>query len=504
MPSMSQGAVPARGVGVRRSELSPAERRVWKAFARGEEVDFRDSPGEDASSGASWGPERTVRASVLRALLLDGPRDDGEIAALRVSGARIAGTLNLRYATVDHAIRLWGCHFERVPNVYGCHFRQLNLSESYLPGLEAATIRVAGVLRLTDCVIPGPVELGGAQIDGVLFMERARLGEPGRGDGRDTLHINHSTFRDDVWAPDLTAHGLITMVGARISGTLNLEEAVLSNPGHTVLHGEMASIANDFRARKIRTDGRVNLRGTSVGGQINFAHARLSNPGGIALRASGCDIGEIWFREAEPIVGEVSLRRSSLRLLNIPPEVWPETVSLDGLSYTSLTPRLPARPRIEVFQRDEAGYVPHSYEQLAAFYRRIGDEKAARNVQIAKQRHYRRTLPWYGRVWGLLQDWAVGYGYRPLRAAGWLVALWAVGVVTFSLHHPVPLKADEHPPFNAYAYALDLLLPIISFGQEDKFAPHGGYQWLSYGLIIAGWTLASTTIAGVSRALNRQ
>ncbi|MEV5572417.1 hypothetical protein AB0L06_20435 [Spirillospora sp. NPDC052269] len=490
---------------MRRSELSRAERRVWRAFARGEEVDFRVSPDEDASSGASWGPERTVRASVLRALLLDGPRRDGEISALRVSGVRIVGTLNLRYATVEHPIRLWGCHFERVPTLHGGHLRKVNLSRSYLPGLEAATIRVAGVLRLTDCVVSGPIELGGAQVDGVLFMERARLGEPDVRLEKDILHLNHTTFRDDVWAPGLQAHGRITLRGARIAGMLNLEDAVLSNPGDTCLDGKTATVENDVRCNQLRAHGRVNLRGTRIGGQLSLWHAKLSNPGDVALRASGCTVGEIWFGGGgTSIEGLVNLRRTSVRLLNMPPHMWPESVYLDGLNYTSLTPRLPARARIEVFLRDKAGYVPHSYEQLAAYYRRVGDEKGARNVQIAKHRHYRRTRPWYGRVWGYLQDWTIGYGYRPLRAAAWLAALWAVGAAVFATHHPPPLKADEHPPFNAFAYSLDLLLPIISFGQEDRFAPHGGYQWLSYALILAGWTLASTTIAGVSRALNRQ
>ncbi|WP_034488386.1 hypothetical protein [Actinomadura oligospora] len=490
---------------MRRSELSRAERRVWRAFARGEEVDFRDSPDEDASSGASWGRERTVRASVLRALLLDGPSQDGEIPALRVSGARIVGTLNLRYATVEHAIRLWGCHFERVPNLYGGRFRQVNLSKSFLPGLEAATIQLSGVLRITDCVIAGPIELGGANFAGALFMNGARLGTPGNTDAKSALHLNHATLTDDLWAPGLQVHGRFTLVGARIAGTLNLDEAVLDHPGHTALDGEMATIANDVRAKHLRADGRINLRGAKIGGQLSLWHAKLSHPGDVALRASGCTIGEIWFGgEGTSIEGLVNLRRTSVRLLNMPPNLWPESVYLDGLSYTSLTPRMAAGARIEVFLRDRAGYVPHSYEQLAAYYRRIGNERNAQNVQIAKHRHYRRTRPWYGRVWGYLQDWTIGYGYRPLRAAGWLAALWAIGATVFALHHPPPLKVDEHPPFNAFSYSLDLLLPIISLGQEDRFAPRGGYQWLSYGLILAGWTLASTTIAGVSRALNRQ
>lgn len=67
-----------------------------------------------------------------------------------------------------------------------------------------------------------------------------------------------------------------------------------------------------------------------------------------------------------------------------------------------------------------------------------------------------------------------------------------------------PLEAAKAPPFNAVFYTLDLLVPIITFGQEPAYAPRGPGQWLSYALITAGWILATTVTAGVSRTLNRQ
>jgi hypothetical protein len=64
------------------ADLTPAERRVWEAFPLGEGVDFREDADDDPAAGASWGPERTVRAEVLRALLLDGPVRDDRIVGL--------------------------------------------------------------------------------------------------------------------------------------------------------------------------------------------------------------------------------------------------------------------------------------------------------------------------------------------------------------------------------------------------------------------------------------
>ncbi|MGP3979349.1 hypothetical protein ACTWQF_36155 [Streptomyces sp. 8N114] len=52
-------------------------------------------------------------------------------------------------------------------------------------------------------------------------------------------------------------------------------------------------------------------------------------------------------------------------------------------------------------QRDADGFVPHSYEQLAASYRCVGDDADARTVQLAKQRQCRATLPWYAKHAGI-------------------------------------------------------------------------------------------------------
>lgn len=78
-----------------------------------------------------------------------------------------------------------------------------------------------------------------------------------------------------------------------------------------------------------------------------------------------------------------------------------------------------------------------------------------------------------------------------------------IGSLAYALHHPAPLKADEAPQFNPVFYTLDLLLPVISFGQEAAFAPTDGYQWLSYALVLTDWILATTVVTGITRTVSR-
>lgn len=483
-------------------ELTPAELRVWRAFSHGASVDFRTQDEDDTARGAAWGPERTVRALVLRALLLNGPRQDGEIPALKLSGARITGTLDLRYGTCEHAVRLSHCHFAAAPQLYGARLRQLNLTGSVLPGLTAGALRVEGVLRLSDCRLHGPVRLGGAQIANALFMERAHLSVADANEP--ALQLNQVTTGDDVWAPGLRIDGETRLNGATVTGSINLNEARLSSPGGPVLDAETLTVEGDLLLRNATVRGWIGLRGARVTGRVDLSHARLANPGDAALRASSCTFGELWIRRGGPMDGILNLRRTQTEVLFLEPESVPDQVLLNNLGYTTLTPQEPAERRLPMLERDGDGYVPHGYEQLTASYLRIGDDRAARLVQLAKQRRHRGTLPWYGRLWGHVQDATVGYGFRPLRAFGWLVSLLAVGSVAYGLRHPRPLKASEAPDFNPVFYTLDLLLPVISFGQEGAFAPKGGYQILAYSLVIAGWILAGTVFAGVSRTVSRQ
>ncbi|MEH0400856.1 hypothetical protein ACFY7V_31585 [[Kitasatospora] papulosa] len=74
-------------------ELNAVESQLWRSFARGGVVDVHD--GLSAA-------ERAVRAEVVAALLLGAGADPapGDRPALRLTGACIAGKLDLRFADI--------------------------------------------------------------------------------------------------------------------------------------------------------------------------------------------------------------------------------------------------------------------------------------------------------------------------------------------------------------------------------------------------------------------
>ncbi|WP_274910788.1 membrane-associated oxidoreductase [Streptomyces sp. WZ-12] len=557
------------------SDLTAVERRVWDAFPSGVAVDLRNGEDEDehgaVPEGDRWGPERTVRGEVLRALVISGASAEGAIAGLRLVGARIVGRLDLTCGTVDGPVRLLGCHFDEPPELSGARTRTLDFTGSRLPGLRADEARVDGALRLSRCHIAGQVTLSGARIGNSLFLDRTRVRGPIRldgiriedalavegaqltvGEGEVSLRAVNASVGGGVVGKDLTARGTVLLTGLRVGGTLNLEgshlvhpggEALaaavmtvdldvlcnglraqgevrltrsriggrlnltgarIANPGHAAVQLSGVAVGAEVAAADLHTQGQVKARGAKITGALVLTDARLSHPGGAALLASNCTAAQLWLDGTKMTEGHLSLRGSTFTTVHAHPETFPAQVWLDGLTYQALSPRLPPRQRLAPLQRDGDGYVPHSYEQLATAYQRVGDETAARTVRLAKQRHHRSTQPGYARLWGYLQDATVGYGFRPVRAAGWLLTLLLLGALAFGLHHPVPTRPGEGPTFQPLVYALDLLLPVVDFGQEKAFQPQGWYQWLAYLLIALGWVLATTVITGITRAVSRQ
>ena len=85
----------------------------------------------------------------------------------------------------------------------------------------------------------------------------------------------------------------------------------------------------------------------------------------------------------------------------------------------------------------------------------------------------------------------------------WLVAFAVLGGAWFAANPPPPIDAGQNPVFNPWLFAADTLLPIVNLGQDGYWRLAGASQWISSGLVAAGWILATTAAAGAARILKR-
>ncbi|UBU18644.1 hypothetical protein [Nonomuraea gerenzanensis] len=519
-------------------------------------------------SGAAIHARQAVQADGLhvdRDLLCADAVIDGEF---RVAGARIGGAMTLDGAragrsgglslTAEGAVIDGGLSCARGFRSWGelsvqdarigrrCVFSGARLSNPGGVALNAERLGVEGGLRIDDGFsAEGEVLLRGARVTGSLRCAQARLADPkGRALNAPLMEIG-SGLR---FTPAFVAEGEVFLDSTQVRGSVNFDGARLSNPGATALSLRRLGVTGRLSCSEgFRADGEIVLVTARIEGSLEFHGAALSNPGGrvlslwevnagggidccegftatgdVSIRNSriaatlclaettidgelhlrGVDAASLRIGPRTHLLRSVDLRHSRVGVLDDVPARWPARVLMNGFTYDSLEAPLPVRERLGWLAGQ--AYQPQPYEQLAAVYRRQGHDEAARDVLLAKQRRRRSGQRLGARLWGHAQDWTVGYGYRPFRAALWLAALLLAGTVVFTAHQPPAFKPGEAPPFNAFLYTLDLLLPIISFGQEGSFGPRGAQQWLAAAMIAAGWILATTILAGLTRALSRQ
>lgn len=347
----------------------------------------------------------------------------------------------------------------------------------------------------------GEIRLLGARISGDLTLTGARLTNP----GGSALNADRLTVEGSMFCQEgFHAEGEIRLLGARITSQLNFIGARLTNPGRRALSaGRLIVGENMFCRGGFQAVGQIDLLGAKITGQLSFDGARLINPDRTALDCEGVEAGSLRLSAGFTAKGKVDLSGARVGTLHDDPKCWPEDLDLNELVYDDLEPDEPARKRLKWLGQRRKRYRAQPYEQLAAYYRRQGHDEEARRVLLAKYRHYRASRPWYARIFGYLLDGIVGYGYRPGRAALWMLALLAAGSIFFAHHRPEPLKADEHPHYHPVLYTADVLLPIIDLGQEGAFKHQGLAQWVVSAMIVLGWLFATAVVAGVTRVLTR-
>lgn len=370
-------------------------------------------------------------------------------------------------------------------------------------GAHDSALRAYGQVRLVDAHVRGSASLSGAQLHGpgidVLFADRLRVGG--------TLFLR-----------GLRAQGSLRLQNAEIGSTLDCSGATLlaprGRPDGAVkpsLDARVATVGKDLLcSHGFTAAGGVRIRLAEVGKMATFAGARLGGPGSdIALNAYGLTVQQLVLRldEARAPVGRVLLTRCAATAVFDGPGLWAATGGVDVEDFTfrsiSSTPHVDVRTRLRWLRKVQPDFAPGPYEQLAAVYRDGGEEELAQDVQMEKQHRRYSELHVAGRVWGFLQRWTVGYGYRPWLAIAWLAAFWLLGSLWFLGHEMPRLNDDESPTWNAWLLSMDLLIPIVDLGQDGKWKFSGPSQWISSTLIAVGWILASTAAAGAARVLKR-
>jgi hypothetical protein len=290
-------------------EPTEAESLLWKVFPSGEWADLRTGqPGaDDVSRGAAWGPERTVRAETIRALLLGaGGAEPGRYPAVRLRGARVTGRLDLMGATVGYALVCEGCYFEEPLRFVESTTKTVRIVGSRLPSFNGARMRTDGILNFFRSRIEAGIRLDRAKVSGEVTLRGTSIGS--NADGLAVAADGLTVDGNLECNAGFTANGVVRVRGARLTGSLTMDDARLGGTGPVALDARNLTVDGWFIARRAVVNGEFGVTNARIAGWFDLSGSVLRNPGRTAFGAGGLTVGGgLWCHLGYTVEGEMRL-----------------------------------------------------------------------------------------------------------------------------------------------------------------------------------------------------
>ncbi len=476
--------------------LNKAEEAVLSAAVEGRECYFgspelknkwqREQYIENPFKKKDYDDDNTIRSDFLYKLC--SGLDTGQNIhrkGIWIFFARIIGNFDWESAELVYPLGLIGCRIESEIILRDAKVHRLNFLGSYMPNFLGDRLRAQTGLKFDYIIIPnGQIDLRGAHINGDLEFNGAKVCAPLSVLKPDTnpekrkfisgvLPFNFAVSLDNIhvdgsirFGPDAQIVDGIRIAGATIQNSLELYDC-------------------DFIARTHK-----NL--------FIFERSRVGNL-------------FVWRNVNQPNGGCASFAHSTVGPILDDEDSWPEEINLNGFIYESfgeISPKEVDKRLHWINLQPESYFSPQSYDQLIHAYRNMGLTLEGKKVSIQKQRDLRSSgqLNSLSKLWNIILDFTIGYGYGPWRVFVFIIITILLGEGIFYLGNYlgiiVPSSSNEKSIFPYFWYSLDTFLPIIDLSIEKKWqillSKSNGWFFQSYYLahVLLGYFL--TTLAVVS------
>lgn len=450
----------------------------------------------DGALPAERTPDREVRAGFLRFLILGGeagcrPHEKGVL----VRGAWITDVLDLEACRVFRDIGLNDCHFEATPILRAAIINRLFLDGSRLPGLQAERLEARGGIYLRGAEIEGTVNLDQARLGGNLQCDGATIRSRG-----DYAVLGRSLEVRNVLLRGATLRGGISLSGAVLAADLDIAGATVVAFERMALDaGEMACHGSVV-LRSARITGEARLTASDISGDLDCSGTIVDNPGKIAIEASRMAVrGAFFLRREARLDGTLALTGASIGTIHDEAACWPKPgdLMLNRCRYGAfIDAPVDADSRLDWLSRQTPArwgedFWPQPYEQLATVFREMGYGEDAASVLAIKERLQRRARRaragnpiWRALLFvsdGILGI-TLGYGRRPLFALLWLAFFWLTGTAVFTYaerqgavmpNSAVVLRAPE---WTLCGLPQDEQRPLLASGVSQGLATPGQTQ----------------------------
>ncbi len=309
-----------------RFDLSVPERELLQKVTDDKDTD--DSADDDALNNPANAVEGNqnpkLRASLIAWLCTD-PEASSFLThrGLSIVGAKIEGTLNLKFASLEFPMVFRRCTFTEPIRLEWAKVKFLDLSGSYLASsqicdvsgsqvtasLEARGIHVESDVLLRNVKSTGLVSLEGATIRRNLDCSNGKF----QNSEEPALVAQGAEIKGTALFRNVTVTGLVSLDRATIGGDLIGDDGTFKNPKGSAVELSSAEIKGAVLFRNVTAAGLVDLFATTIGGDFDCRKGKFENPGNPSLRAKLAEIkGYVYLSDEFKSTGEVSLSATTI------------------------------------------------------------------------------------------------------------------------------------------------------------------------------------------------
>lgn len=490
------------------------------------------------------------------------PAKEGSGSALDLSGVNVKGYVSLSKGfTAKGEVRLVVAQIGSVVDCSGGKFinpllpypeNPEKMIESSGRALSANGIDIKDYLVLNgDFIAEGEVNLSNAQVGGAFdcsggtFTNQPKKNVSGSGTA---LRADGIVVKGDAFlGTDFKANGKVSFLGAQIGNTFDCSGGKFINPSDRALSAEGIHVkSHAFLRDDFTAEGSVNFYGAEIGGAF---YCRKGNFEKAALDLRDCSAASLW---------DSGLNVRALQVADH--TKWPQSgeLRLEGFIYG----RISSEGDIDVGKRldwlkPQPGkpFRREPYLHLAKILQDSGDSEGALRVRVRMEELSRRVTDAGGeqsskglkrgislirtgmaRLWNWILKVSIGYGYRPGRAIWGIFLLFALGWIVYGRSYRTgtmvptddttykefvasntePRVPPHYPSFSPLFYSLENSLPVVKFGQGEKWHPGVSKPSTSFATspsfvtwflriqILLGWLFATLFVAGVSGIVHKE
>jgi hypothetical protein len=365
-------------------------------------------------------------------------------------------------------------------------------------------------------IAEGEVRLVGAQIKNELNCTGGHFeNQAGRALNADGFTTPGNAFLNTEPREEFQAIGEVRLARATIGRQLVLSGAVLTTNANTLgldLTG-LVCPGDVLLNREFQISGEVRLRGADIARDLDFVGSQLQGDP-LALDAQGVRVGgSLRWQLSETPQGRVDLSHATVNQLDDALIKWPENKFV-LVGFTCLTPPADSTSGVQqviAWLGNTEGHYSDAYQQMGAAYRMKGNEDAARDIAIARQRDLRKRgkLTKGAKGWNWILEQSTSYGYKLHRPLFALLGLAVIGAIIFAFagaHGMMESRATiPLPVFQPFVYSVQLVVPLVDLQEVQVWMPKTGtvvgdllmaYVWVAIAL---GWLLSGALVAGIGR-----